>query len=47
MHLRVLDDNAASIGFYESRGWQLTDRIKDIMGGQEVTARIYALRLDA
>ena len=47
MHLRVLDDNAASIGFYISRGWQLTDRIKDIMGGQEVTARIYALRLDA
>ena len=46
LHLRVLDDNAASIGFYESRGWQLTDRIKDIMGGQEVTARTYALRLD-
>ena len=47
LHLRVLDANVAAIGFYESRGWQLTDRIEDIMGGQEVTARIYALRLDA
>jgi tRNA (guanine-N7-)-methyltransferase len=46
LHLRVLDGNAASIGFYESRGWQLTDRIKDIMGGQEITALTYALKLD-
>ena len=47
LHLRVMEANADSIGFYESRGWQMTARITDTMGGQEITALTYALKLDA
>lgn len=47
LHLRVIKATADSVSFYESRGWQMTARIKDAMAGQETTALTHALKLDA
>jgi GNAT superfamily N-acetyltransferase len=42
MHLYVLEPNVAAIGFYESRGWHLTGREDDTMGGIDIIALRYA-----
>ncbi len=48
MHLKVLESNAAAIGFYQSRGWVCTGSVHDTWGdGVAVTALVYALDLDA
>ncbi|WP_284507744.1 GNAT family N-acetyltransferase [Caballeronia sp. GACF4] len=46
LHLYVLEDNAAAIGFYESRGWRLTSRQADNMAGLDLFALRYTLSLD-
>jgi hypothetical protein len=43
MHLYVLEPNVAAIGFYESRGWRLSGRENDTMGGIDIIALRYVL----
>ena len=45
MHLKVLETNAAAIGFYESRGWRCVDRVDDEWAGEAIVALIYATPL--
>jgi GNAT superfamily N-acetyltransferase len=45
MHLKVLETNAAAIGFYESRGWHCVDRVDDAWAGEKIVALIYATPL--
>jgi GNAT superfamily N-acetyltransferase len=45
MHLRVLETNAAAIGFYESRGWRCTGRVDDAWAGEPIVALVYAIPL--
>jgi GNAT superfamily N-acetyltransferase len=46
LHLSVLEDNAAAIGFYESRGWRREAREADHMAGIDLFALRYVLSLD-
>jgi GNAT superfamily N-acetyltransferase len=43
MHLYVLEPNVAAVGFYESRGWRLSGRENDTMGGIDIIALRYVL----
>jgi GNAT superfamily N-acetyltransferase len=43
LHLSVLEPNVAAIGFYESRGWRLSVRENDSMGGIDIIALRYSL----
>ena len=45
MHLKVLETNAAAIGFYESRGWRCVDRVDDAWAGEKIVALVYATPL--
>ncbi|WP_170844955.1 GNAT family N-acetyltransferase [Chitinasiproducens palmae] len=45
MHLLVLSQNAAAIGFYESRGWRRSGMVKAPLGGIIVAAFRYELTL--
>lgn len=46
MHLRVLEQNTAAIGFYASRGWRLLERRDDRLGGQDIVALVYGRSLE-
>lgn len=46
MHLRVLEQNTAAIGFYESRGWRMVERKDDRLGGQDIVALVYSKLLE-
>ncbi|SAK77127.1 N-acetyltransferase GCN5 [Caballeronia calidae] len=46
LHLSVLEQNAAAIGFYESRGWKLDAREADHMAGIDLFSLRYVLALD-
>jgi GNAT superfamily N-acetyltransferase len=46
LHLPVLEDNAAAIGFYEARGWKRGAREADSMAGVDLFALLYVLPLD-
>ncbi|SAK44593.1 N-acetyltransferase GCN5 [Caballeronia catudaia] len=46
LHLSVLEQNAAAIGFYESRGWKFAAREADHMAGIDLFALRYVLPLD-
>ncbi len=41
LHLLVLEANVAAIGFYASRGWQLSARLDDRLAGIDVIALRY------
>ncbi|MGU3776707.1 N-acetyltransferase family protein [Burkholderia metallica] len=43
VHLKVLEDNARAIGFYEHNGWQLAHIETSRIGRMEVTDRIYTI----
>jgi GNAT superfamily N-acetyltransferase len=45
MHLSVLEQNAAAIGFYESRGWRCDAREADHMAGVDLFSLRYVLAL--
>lgn len=45
MHLKVLETNAAAIGFYESRGWRCIERVDDAWAGEKIVALVYATAL--
>ena len=45
MHLKVLETNAAAIGFYESRGWHCVGRVDDAWAGEKIVALVYATPL--
>ena len=45
MHLKVLETNAAAVGFYESRGWRCVDRVDDAWAGETIVALVYAIAL--
>ena len=45
MHLKVLESNAAAIGFYESRGWRCIERVDDAWAGEKIVALVYATAL--
>jgi ribosomal protein S18 acetylase RimI-like enzyme len=42
----VLEENAAAIGFYESRGWKLAAREADHMAGIDLVSLQYVYPLD-
>ncbi|SAK66885.1 N-acetyltransferase GCN5 [Caballeronia glebae] len=44
--LSVLEENAAAIGFYESRGWKLAAREADHMAGIDLVSLQYVYPLD-
>ncbi|SAL78240.1 N-acetyltransferase GCN5 [Caballeronia arvi] len=46
LHLSVLEQNTAAIGFYESRGWQCAARESDHMAGIDLFSLRYTLPLD-
>lgn len=46
LHLLVLEANVAAIGFYEACGWRLSGKKNDRMGGSDIVALVYSLRLD-
>ncbi|MDR5780080.1 GNAT family N-acetyltransferase [Caballeronia sp. LZ065] len=46
LHLSVLEENAAAIGFYESRGWRREAREADHMAGIDLFSLRYVLPLD-
>lgn len=46
LHLSVLEDNAAAIGFYESRGWRREAREADHMAGIDLFCLRYIFPLD-
>ncbi|MDR5786710.1 GNAT family N-acetyltransferase [Caballeronia sp. LP003] len=46
LYLSVLEQNAAAIGFYESRGWQLAAREADHMAGVALFSFRYVYPLD-
>ncbi|KND57633.1 Histone acetyltransferase HPA2 and related acetyltransferase [Candidatus Paraburkholderia schumanniana] len=46
LHLSVLEENAAAIGFYESRGWQRTAREVDRTAGIDLFSLRYVYPLD-
>ena len=46
LHLSVLEQNAAAIGFYESRGWTCAAREADHMAGIDLFSLRYVLSLD-
>ena len=45
MHLKVLETNAAAIGFYEARGWRCVERVDDAWAGEKIVALVYATKL--
>lgn len=45
LYLSVLEENAAAIGFYESRGWQRTEREADHMAGVDLFSLRYVFPL--
>lgn len=46
LYLSVLEQNAAAIGFYESRGWTCAEREADHVGGIDVVSLRYVFPLD-
>ncbi|WP_429303424.1 N-acetyltransferase family protein [Paraburkholderia sp. GAS199] len=46
LYLYVLEGNTPAIGFYERHGWQFVGAEPDQMGGVDITALRYVLRLD-
>jgi GNAT superfamily N-acetyltransferase len=46
LYLSVLEQNAAAIGFYESRGWRFAAREADHMAGVDLFALRYNFPLD-
>ncbi|SAK96889.1 N-acetyltransferase GCN5 [Caballeronia pedi] len=46
LHLYVLEQNAAAIGFYESRGWKRAAREADHMAGIDLFSLRYVFPLD-
>ncbi|SAL53882.1 N-acetyltransferase GCN5 [Caballeronia peredens] len=46
LYLSVLEQNAAAIGFYESRGWQCAAREADHMAGIDLFSLRYVFPLD-
>ncbi|GJH18199.1 GNAT family N-acetyltransferase [Caballeronia novacaledonica] len=46
LYLSVLEQNAAAIGFYESRGWKCAEREADHAGGIDVFSLRYVFPLD-
>jgi GNAT superfamily N-acetyltransferase len=46
LYLSVLEQNAAAIGFYESRGWTFAEREADHMAGIDVFSLRYVFALD-
>lgn len=46
LHLSVLEDNAAAIGFYESRGWRREAREADHLAGIDLFCFRYVFPLD-
>jgi len=46
LHLYVLEQNAAAIGFYESRGWKRAAREADHMAGVDLFSLRYVFPLD-
>ncbi|WP_321800203.1 GNAT family N-acetyltransferase [Caballeronia sp. J97] len=46
LYLSVLEQNAAAIGFYESRGWKLAEREADHMAGIDLFSLRYVYPLD-
>jgi GNAT superfamily N-acetyltransferase len=46
LHLSVLEQNAAAIGFYEARGWRFDAREADHMAGIDLYSLRYVLSLD-
>ena len=47
IYLYVLEGNTPAIGFYESQGWQFVGAEPDHMGGVDITALRYVLRLES
>ncbi|BAO87124.1 GCN5-like N-acetyltransferase [Caballeronia cordobensis] len=46
LHLSVLEQNAAAIGFYESRGWTFAARETDHMAGIDLFSLLYVFPLE-
>ncbi|SAK70984.1 N-acetyltransferase GCN5 [Caballeronia hypogeia] len=46
LHLLVLEQNTAAIGFYESRGWKREARLAEQMAGIDVFSLRYVLPLE-